>query len=52
MPPRPLRNFEIQKYCQNNAQLSSMNKPKFNGVYSRNSLPKINDWANVINLDE
>ena len=29
----PLTNFEIQKYYQN--------KPKFNGVYARNSLPKI-----------
>ena len=26
-------NFEIQKYYQN--------EPKFNGVYSRNNLPKI-----------
>ena len=29
------------------------NKPKFNGVYSRDNLPdKIKDWAYVINLDE
>ena len=41
MPPRPLTNFEIQKYYQN--------EPKFIGVYSRNNLPKIKD---VINLDE
>ena len=27
-------------------------KPKFNGVYSRNNLPKIKDRAYVINLDE
>ena len=27
-------------------------KPKFNGVYSRNNLPKIKDGAYVINLDE
>ena len=39
-----LINFEIQKYYQN--------QPKFNGVYSRNNLPKINDGAYVINLDE
>ena len=44
MPPHPLTNFEIQMYHQN--------KPKFNGVYSRNSLPKVNDGAYVINLDE
>ena len=25
---------------------------RFNGVYSRNNLPKIKDGANVINLDE
>ena len=40
----PLTNFEIQKYYQN--------EPKFNGVYSRNNLPKIKDGAYVINLDE
>ena len=28
------------------------NKRKFNGVYSRNNLPKIKDEAYVINLDE
>ena len=32
MPPHPLTNFEIQKYYQN--------EPRFNGVYSRNNLPK------------
>ena len=35
MPTHPLTNLEIQKYYQN--------KPKFNGVYSRNNLPKIKD---------
>ena len=44
MPPHRLMNFEIQKYYQN--------KPKFNGVYSRNNLPKIKDGAYVINLDQ
>ena len=44
MPPHPLTNFEIKKYYQN--------EPKFNGVYSRNSLPKIKDGAYVIRLDE
>ena len=44
MPPHPLTNFETQKYYQN--------KLKFNGVYSRNNLPKIMDWAYVTNLDE
>ena len=44
MPSHPLTNFEIQKYYQN--------EPKFNGVYSRNNLPKIKDGAYVINLDE
>ena len=45
MPPHPLTNFEIQRYYQN--------EPKFNGVFSRNNLPKkIKDGAYVINLDE
>ena len=39
-----LTNFEILKYYQNAA--------KFNGVYSRNNLPKIKDGAYVINLHE
>ena len=37
-------NFEIKKYYQN--------KPKFNGVYSRNNSPKIKDEVYVINLDK
>ena len=44
MPSHPLINLEIQKYYQN--------VPKFNCVYSRNNLTKINDGAYVINLDE
>ena len=44
MPPHPLTNFEIQKYYQN--------EPGFNGVYSRNNLPKIKNGAYAINLDE
>ena len=44
MSPYPLTNFEMQKYYQS--------KPKFNGVYSRNSLFKIKGKAYVINLDE
>ena len=50
MPPHPLTNFEIQKYYRNES--------KFNGVYSRDNLPKtkfnekIKDGAYVINLDE
>ena len=42
MVPQP--NFEIQTYYQN--------EPKFNGVYSRNNLPKIKDGSNVIYTDE
>ena len=45
MPPDPLANFEIQRYYQN--------EPKFNGVFSRNNLPKtIKDGTYVTNLDE
>ena len=34
----------MQKYYQN--------EPKWNGVYSRNKLPKIKDGTYVINLDD
>ena len=44
MLPHPLTNFEIQKYYQN--------EPIFNGVYSRDNLPKIKEGAYVINLDQ
>ena len=45
MPPHPLTNSEIQKYYEN--------EPRFNGVFSRDNLPKnIKDGAYVINLDE
>ena len=45
MLPHPLTNFEIQKYYQN--------EQRFNGVFSRNNIPKkIKDGAYVINLHE
>ena len=57
MPPYPLANFEIQKYYQNDAQRSSKNKTRFNGVDPRDNLPersstKIKNGAYVINFDE
>ena len=45
MPSHPLTNLEIRKYYEN--------EPRFNGVFSRDNLPKkIKDAAYVINLDE
>ena len=44
IPSHPLTNFEIQKYYQNEL--------RFNGIYSRDNLPKIKDGAYAINLDE
>ena len=44
MRPHPLTNFEIQKRYQH--------QTIFNGVYSRDNLPKIKDGAYAINLDE
>ena len=44
MPPHSLTNFEIQKYYQN--------EPRFNGIYSRDNIPKVKDGAYVVNLDE
>ena len=44
MPPHLLTSFEIKKYYQK--------EPKFNGVYSRNSLPKIKLGPYVKGFDE
>ena len=44
MLPHPLTNFEIQKYYENES--------RFNGVYSRDNLPRIKDGAYIINFDE
>ena len=45
MPAHPLTNFEITEYYEN--------EPRFNGVFSRNNLPKmIKNGAYIINLDE
>ena len=44
IPPHLLTNLEIQKYYEN--------KPRFNGVYSRDNLSTVKDGAYVINLDE
>ena len=45
IPPRPLTNFEKKEYYEN--------EPRFNGVYSRDNLPKtIKNGAYVIELDE
>ena len=45
MPPHPLTNFEIQEYYKND--------PGFNGVYSRDNLPKTikSETAYIVNLD-
>ena len=44
MPPLPLTNFEIQKYYHH--------EPRFNGVFSRDNMPKkIKDGTDVINLE-
>ena len=44
MPPHPLTNIEIINYYKN--------EPRFNGVYSRDNLPKIKNGAYVINVGE
>ena len=44
MLSHPLTNFKIKRYFQN--------ERRFNGVYSKNNLPKMKDVSFVINLDE
>ena len=44
MPPHPLTYLEIQRHYQN--------EPRFNGVYSRDNLPKIKNGACVVNLHQ
>ena len=41
MLPHPSTNFEIQKYYKN--------EPGFNGVFSRNNLPKKNKGCGLYN---
>ena len=43
MLSHPLKKIEELKYYQN--------EPKFNGIYSRNNLPKVKDGAYVTNFD-
>ena len=45
MPPHPLTHFEIKKYYKN--------EPRFNGIYSRDKLPKTikSETAYVVNSD-
>ena len=43
MPLHPSTNLKILR--------NNVNEPKFNGVYSRNNLPKIKDGAYVLTLD-
>ena len=43
MSSNPLTDFKIQKYYQNES--------KYNGVYSRDNLPKIKGETYVINLE-
>ena len=42
-PFHPLANFEVQEYFKD--------EKRFNGVYSRNNLPKLKKGSYVINLD-
>ena len=45
MTLHPLTNFEIQKHYEND--------PRFNGVFSRDNIPKnMKDGGYIINLDE
>ena len=45
MPPHPLTDFELQRFYQNES--------RFNGVFSRDNLPKtIKNGTYVINLEE
>ena len=49
MQPHQLTNFEIQIYIY--IYIYIYIKNKFNGVYSRNDLLRINECTYVINLD-
>ena len=44
VPLYPLNNIKITNYFSN--------KPRFNGVFLRDDLPRINDEVYVINLDD
>ena len=40
MPPHPLSSFEIQKFYHN--------QPRFNGVYSRDNLLKMQEYDSIM----
>ena len=44
MPPHPLTNFDIIDYFKD--------EPRFNGIYSKDNLPKLKEGVYVINLDQ
>ena len=44
VPLHPLNNIEITNYINY--------KPRLNGVFSRNNLPRIKEGAYVLNLDD
>ena len=44
VPLHSLNNIEITNYFSN--------EPRFNGIFSRNNLPKIKDRVYVINMDD
>ena len=44
MPPHSLTNLKIIEYFKN--------EPRFDGVYSRDNLPRLKKGAYIINLDE
>ena len=52
MLPHYLGNFEIQKCYHNHAERRSKNETRFDGVNSIDNLPKINNGAYIINIDE
>ena len=44
--------MKYKSVIKKTAHLSSENEPNFNGVYSRNNLPKTKNGTHVINLEE
>ena len=49
-----IKNFLVPLHLLSNTKITKYfnYKPRFNGVFSRDNLPRFKDWAYALNLDD